>query len=144
MSKSKPKMAAKVEQKPLPIGGGKYKRLAVVSGSQIKTHDNVPVYVKIVAPIERQPRLNKDKSPKLDDDGNPSFINVVKVVDLETGEVGSMVAGNVLADRLTTYQGGNERYVGLCFEITKLPKMDGKKWKDYRIHEIEAKGEGKV
>ncbi len=156
MAKAKPAKAKSVEQRPLDKvsesmsktlvqQGGKFKRIGVVSGSQLKTKDGVPVYVKIIQAIDVQAKLDAEGKQKTDDRGNPATVSILKCVDLETGEVATMVAGKALCDRLKTYQGGNDRYVGLCFEITKLPQEAGKRWKDYRCHEIEApKGEGKV
>ncbi len=150
MAKAKPSKALEAKQKAMPskpsktISGGKFTRIRMVSGSQLKTRDNEPVYVKITNAIDVQAKLNKDKTPKLNEEGDPATINILKVVDLETGELATMVAGAALCDRLRTFDGGNEAYVGRCFEIVKKAAAPPARWKDYEIFEIDAPGEGAV
>lgn len=127
----------------VPVQGGKFARVGAVSTAQLKLVDDVPVYVKITNPIDTQAKKKGGVMEK-DENGDPRTIDILRVVNLETGEVQTMVSGKALSQRLKEYKGGNDQYVGLCFEITK--KDNGRRWKEYLVYEIDGTkaGEGKV
>lgn len=114
--------------------GTPFRRLAPVKVPTLQLLDDDPVYVKITGPIK-----DTDKN-ELDEKGNPTTktIRLIPVVDLQTGELSEIVAGTALVQNLRDYKGGNFAYVGLCFEIIKHKRAEGKKWKAYSIFEIEA------
>ncbi len=149
---SKPKSSTKVTQKALPLQGSrpaKFTRLGSVSSAQLKLEDDIPVYVKITNTVDVQAKKKRGVVQTDPEDGNsPLTIDILKVVNLETGQVMQMVSGKALTQRLREYKGGNDAYVGLCFEITKKskPKGSSQRWKDYEVFEIDGSevGEGKV
>ena len=123
----------------------RFKRIGAVTVPTLKMEEGKPVYVKITGAIQTKPKMDKG-GIKLDENGNPASISLVPVINLDTGEIMTLVAGKGLEQNLKEYQGGGERYVGLCFEITKHPSAAGKRWKPYSIFEIDGTpaGEGKV
>lgn len=117
-----------------------FKRIASVTLPTLKTQDGKPVYIKVLAAmVEKQtPKKNEDGTTRM------GVITTMNVVNLETGELCCLVPGKALEQNLRDYKGGNQAYVGLCFEVCKYAKAEGKSWKAWSIHEIEAPGEGKV
>lgn len=98
---------------------------------QVKGHAVLPVFqVKVDTPqvfmfdaeMVTKPKVNK-QGPVLDDQGNPATITIAKVVRVETGEVGQIVCGAILARALKEYPGG---YVGKTFALTKHDAPSGK------------------
>ena len=127
------------------IKGGEYKRLCAVTVPTLKTLEDVPIHVKITRPVEIKPKLDKNGAQSVDDDGRALSIDILHCVNLDTGEMVQVVAGKGLTMNLREYDGGNDAYVGRCFEITKHASPAGKRWKPYSVYEIEApKGEGPV
>lgn len=110
-----------------------FKRIGNVTLPTLKITEGTPAFVLITGPIEEKPKADVQK------DGTTLMktISVMPIVNLETGEVMSMVPGKALEQNLKDYKGGNLQYVGLCFEVTKHPAAPGKKWKPWSIFEIE-------
>lgn len=149
-SKNKNKSTATaVDQEPLPMPAskpGRFTRLGAVAVPQLKIKDGDTVYVKFTAPLVTNPKKTKSGALATDEDGSPITIDIASVINLDTGELMHMVSGKALSQRLREYRGGNDKYVGLCFEITKKAKENGKRWKEYEVYEIDGTpaGEGKV
>ena len=60
---------------------------------------------------------------------------VTKAVDLETGEVGTLICATVIKSTFTEQYPG-EGYVGKSFRIVKLAKPEGRNYYKYSIGEI--------
>ena len=140
MAKSKTHDNVAQEALPVPAtpAGNRFKRLAAVAVPTLKFGDSETIYVHIVSAIESKPKQIKK------DDGTFEMgsIEVVSVVNLDTGEIMSLVCAAALSKNLKDYKGGNQQYVGLDFEVTKHPTAPGKKWKPYSIFEIDASAAG--
>jgi hypothetical protein len=114
-----------------------FKRIGAVTLPTLKTVDGKPEFIMVTGAIEEKMTQGKDE------DGKPVLkkISVMPIVNLQTGELMGMVPGKALVQNLKDYKGGNGAYIGLCFEVTKFAKAEGKTWKAWSIHEI-AKPEG--
>ena len=65
-----------------------------------------------------------------------STVTLMKVVDLETGELCTIVLGTVLKELFT----GEDGYAGKCWLIG-VGHIEGEnKWRDYALAEIDAPG----
>lgn len=113
-----------------------FKRLAPVTLPILKHPENTSIFVQVDSAIVTDPKT-KGGVPMLDEEGNPATISTVRVVDMETGELMNYVVGAMLKSELQRYRGGNNAYVGLCFEIAKKAAAPGKRSKGYEIFEIE-------
>jgi hypothetical protein len=116
--------------------GQLFKRRAAVNLPVLKLDVDKPVFVHVTGEIVCK------KTEQKADDGSVSLkdIFLVPVVNMETGELMQFVAGSNVLSTLREYKGGNNNYVGLAFEITKLPKAPGKKWHPYSVFEVESNG----
>lgn len=114
-------------------GSSPFKRIASVTLPTLKVEEGKPVFVMITDAIVSKQTVGKD------DEGKPvlKMIDVMPIVNLETGELMTMVPGKALGQNLKDYKGGNGAYIGLCFELTKHPKPEGKRWKPWSIFEIQ-------
>lgn len=118
-----------------------FKRKASVILPVLKLENDQTCHIRILHPIIE--KVSQDEIEVTGPDGRKSkavvekTINVAHVQNLVDGEQYHMVLGAILASSLRDYQGGNLRYVGLCFEVTKMPPRPGKRAKDYSIHEVE-------
>ena len=110
-----------------------FKRVGAVTLPTLKTVDGVPAYIMVTGEIVEKMTQGKN------DDGEivAKKIRIMPVVNLETGELMTIVPGKALEQNLKDYKGGNKAYIGLCFEVTKYAKAEGKTWKAWSIHEIE-------
>ena len=111
----------------------------VLTRPTFKTVVDVPLYVKIQDKMfigkERVGRDGKksDKAP-------PTVINVM---NLETGELGQVLANTILKQTLEE-EYPNDGYVNLCFAITKQKRKEGKQYDPFNILEIEDPTETKT
>jgi hypothetical protein len=126
---------AKPDNKAAPAATGegfkfKIKRRVVVP--ILKLLAGTPVFVRIESAIESRKKVEKD------DKGveKESTIDICRVTNMETGEMGEFVVGNVLRDDLTEAY-PDAKYVGLSFRILKKD-VPGKRYKTYELDEIEA------
>lgn len=131
------------------IGGRNYKMAQQVTRSVLQQKDDVPVHVKIEAPIRRALE-RAGRKPKDPNSAPPPA--VVDVINLETGELQVLVCGAMLESALTEkYEPapvdrdgvivGVPGYVGRSFAlVSRLVNMPGstKRMRDYQIIEIEA------
>ena len=119
---------------PATPAGQLFKRKAAVNLPVLKLEEGKPVFVHVTGPIIEK------MAPVKGEDGveRMKTILLCPVVELETGEIMQIVTGVNLAQTLRDYKGGNQAYVGLSFEITKLKSAPGKKWKPYSVFEVEA------
>ncbi len=62
--------------------------------------------------------------------------DLMRVVNLETGEIAEVIVGALFKDTLTE-EYPDHAYVGKCFSIVQK-KIEGKRYKGYVISEIEA------
>lgn len=110
-----------------------FRRIGNVQTPTLKLVEGVAGYILVTGAMEEKPKgeVQKDGSIVM------KTITTMPVVNLETGEVMTVVCGTALAQNLRDYKGGNLQYVGLCFEVTKHPAAPGKKWKPWSIFEIE-------
>lgn len=104
------------------IGGKTYQVKGHATLPTFKVKESAPIVVQFDGDIIAKEKRDKN-GPVLDDKGNPAIIHVVKVVNVETGEVGQIVCGAVLVRALKEYPGG---YVGKTFALTKHPGETGK------------------
>ena len=120
--------------------GSLFKRKSAVMVPTLKLVEDKPVYVQITQPIQVKQSLVKG------DDGVDRMkdISIASIVNLETGELMSFVVGKALEQNLKDYQGGNNKYVGLSFEITKHSSAPGKRWKAYSLFEIDPDEKGEA
>lgn len=131
MSKSNKKETKPKASEPAPISNAS--GTVTIDGVEYKVrgHATLPVFqIKVGEPTvlmfdgEMVTKEKRDKNgPKLDDQGNPATITVVKVVRVSTGEVGQIVCGAILARSLKEYPGG---YVGKTFALIKHDAPAGK------------------
>lgn len=110
-----------------------YKVVKRVRVGTLKVEDGGEVFVRILSAIETK------ASPVKGDDGvmRMKDIDVVRVTDLTDGVEKEMVVAVVLSKTLKDFDGGNGKYVGLCFRIQKQPKVEGKRFKNYEVDQIE-------
>lgn len=101
-----------------------------------KVPENEPKYFRIDSPIDTKKKTKRGQT-ELDEDGNERTIATVRVVDLETGELGQIVAGAVLVSSLSAYKGGD--YVGRSFRFVKRPAKEGSRAKLWEVREIVQK-----
>lgn len=103
----------------------------------LKLVPDVPVYVKILDPIFQAKEQKLKEGEKAKDQKKPPML--FNVLNLETGEAMQVVVGAVVQSEIVeTYP--KEKYVGLCFMITKLKKKDlsgGRGYFTYEINQIE-------
>jgi hypothetical protein len=104
------------------IDGKTYKVNGFATLPTFKIDTNVPTLVMFDGDMVTKPKTNKS-GPVVDQDGNPAYVTVAKVVLPSTGEVGQIVCGAVLVRALKEYPGG---YVGKTFALTKYPAPEGK------------------
>lgn len=119
---------------PAPGANPKFRRTAALSLPTIKLAEGVPAYIRVTGKIIAKEKHGKN-GRELDREGNPSFISVMNVQNLETQELGQLVVGAILVKLLNEHAGGNEKYVGKCFEIIKGKAPEGKA-KPYSVFEI--------
>lgn len=122
---------------PAKIKTGRFQRLGAVKVPQLKTLDDVPVFITITDAIKTEPKLNLNSKTGMQEE---TEIHIVRCVDLEadTGELRELVVGAALKSELEKYKGGNKAYVGLSFEITKHPPKEGRRAKQYSVFEIQG------
>lgn len=96
----------------------------------LKREDNVPIWVRITAPIHTGKQLKgTGEKAKME----PA--RLVDLVDLTTGEIMQMICNTVLESSLTeAYE--NDSYVGKCFLIEQQ-SPEGKRYKTFKILETE-------
>lgn len=120
------------------VGGKTYARKLVTLPHK-KFADGVAMLVKPLAPMYKgQAQLDrKSGKPLLDEEGNPKQpVDMMKCEDLATGQPHTIIVGAVLKERLEeAYPGA--AYVGKLFEFTQH-KIEGKRWRDYAISELES------
>lgn len=93
---------------------------------QLKLVEEQPIYVRMESMIYQGKEVpDSDMDAPL----------LVKVTNLETGELQEVVVGSVLNSVLT--EDMEDSYEGLCFMITMHTKADGKRYRTYTIAEIE-------
>jgi len=120
--------------------GTKFARVGFVSLNTLKLADNGSVFVRCLEPMAI--KLTTQKEKQKDAQGVEREVEVekeltiIRVQDLQDKTPKQMVLGVVLGKELSAYKGGNQAYVGLCFEITKRPAAEGKRAKRYEIFEI--------
>lgn len=133
-------MATKPTPAPAPAKPT-FKRVAAVTLPTLKVENEQTVYIRVLHPILE--KRSEDQVEITNPDGTKGkatvekIVNVATVQNLQDGEQYHMVLGAILATQLKDYKGGNSQYVGMCFEVTKLPPRPGKRAKDYSIHQIE-------
>lgn len=128
-------MAKKSETVATAASSG-FKRIAAVTLPCLKHAEGTTIAVMFDAPMMTTPKMKKGVAV-LDEDGNPASITTARVVDLTTGELGTLVVGAMLKSEIERYKGGGNAYVGLCFEIEKSAAKAGTRAKTYRVFEIE-------
>ena len=106
----------------MEIDGVVYKVKGFATLPCFKIDEGVPTLIQFDGEMQTKPKTNK-QGAMLDQEGNPAFVTVVKVVKPLTGEVGQIVCGAVLTRALKDYVGG---YVGKQFVLTKHGAESGK------------------
>lgn len=107
-----------------------FKRKQAVILPQLKLQDDVPVHVQIVSPIYLGKEIKESN-------GETSQADLMRVVDMTTGEECQMIVGTILKASLEE-SFPESGYVDKCFEITRHAKAEGKRYKTYALYEIEA------
>lgn len=111
------------------LGGLGFKVKSAVTLDVLKFESGRTIFVRFLDPI----RVAKKQNPKNDEQEE---ITLAHVVDLETQLEHTLVVGAVLEKELKEKY-PEDAYVGLCFRIEKLD-VEGERWKNYRVHEIEV------
>jgi hypothetical protein len=98
----------------------------------VKTGDNL--FIKTVSELyQKEDFDNKTGERRLDKKGEPSFIHLVQVQDLDTGEVGEMVIPIIMFNAFQQAGELQER----AFELVK-GKAEANKATKWEVYEIEA------
>lgn len=129
---SKPSTPISTASGSITIGGRKYQVLGHANLPTFQVKIEEPVLVMFDAEMVTKQKMGKGQVPEVDSDGNPKTITIAKVVKVETGEVGQIVCGAILASRLKDYPGG---YVGKSFVLIKHDAPSGKA-KPWTITEV--------
>lgn len=137
--------ASESRQFSAPVSGGEVKvgdkvyKAKLVTLPHRKFADGVMHSVKITAPMrDGSPDIDrKTGKVKLDENGQPRKpAKVLTCADLATGEMFTLIAGTVLEQRLNENY-PDAGYVGRAYQFTQH-KVEGKRWRDYSITELEA------
>lgn len=103
--------------------------------------DGSNMYLKFNTAIEADKTTFSERVRKSKNDGEQKVepMHIAEVTNLQTGEVGRLVAHSVLESNLTeAYPNGS--YVEKCFQIAKT-KAAGKRYFNFNITEIRLKGD---
>ena len=118
-----------VETENTAATSGKFTRKAAVILPVLKMQEEKPIFFQPVAPFYIGKPVEKDGKEEKPAD-------LLKVVNLETGEEALVVAGAVLKGNLEEAF-PDAGYVGKKFEATKHAKQNGKRYNTYSLYEIE-------
>lgn len=121
----------------------KFRRLGAVSVPTLKVEDGDKVHFYVRAPFAEKMVKNKEtvKDPITGQETiqyRDAMLEILPIVNLETGQIMQMVGNAVLVKELKGYNGGNQNYVGKSFEITKKAAKPGSRAKLFEIYEIET------
>lgn len=105
-----------------------FKRTAAVTVGLLTFKERDKIFVRFEEPVHKGKAMTKDGIT-----GKPS--DVVRVTNLETGEIMDLLCPRVLASILEE-KFGKQEYVGECFEI--MAKDIGKAYKAIEMYQIEA------
>ena len=112
-----------------------------VTKPTLKQEDFVPIAVRIMSPIYQGGDLNakaaKRGKGKVTEMAPAELVDVLDLLDHNAEKV--MIANEVLSSTLQE-QYPNHSYVGRFFGIMRAPAGNGKRYKDYRIKEMQPKG----
>jgi hypothetical protein len=131
MAKSTSKKAVAVQGGTAEVGGKKFTR-KLITTPQLKFVDGKTLYVEITSAF----RVSTASGTQVGKDGQKMKpADVCNVINLETGEAATIIVGTVLKNRLEENY-PDESYINKKFELTQH-KVEGKRWKDYSIVELE-------
>ena len=102
----------------------KYRTKRRIRIPQLKMREGEEYPVKFIEEWHDEPSREEGK------DGN---VSIAKVIDLDSGEMKTIVLGAVLKNLLSEDPKG---YVGKCYMITCGEQEEGKSWRDYYLDEI--------
>lgn len=110
----------------------RFKKVRNVNLPIIKVNAGKEAYFTATKPMYKGKKLEgkpgeEDKEP----------VDLLDVVDLESGEEGTIVVAKVLGEILND-EYPSAGYVDKSFSILKHPKRDGKKYHQYTVCEIEV------
>lgn len=114
-----------------------FKRKAVLAKPLLRFHDDVPLFVKIVAAFREGPNVDaKGKEVK-----EPPVM--ADVINLETGEECQItIAAKYLpafrVKEVIERAFPKQSYIGKSFELMRKSKPDDQRYNDYVVAEIEA------
>ncbi len=106
------------------VGGMKFKVKELVNVPTLKHDSETTVAFTVLAPIFE----NKGE--------NDNMVSVVRVKELSSGQTFEYVCNAITQDSLRSAY-PNDGYVGKSFAIKKLGTVQGKRYKDVQIVEIE-------
>jgi len=115
------------EKKALP----KFRRVQQVTIPTLKVGTDTPIYVKVVSAMTLSTTTRKNTDGTLQ---TPA--TVMRVVNLESGEMAQVVCPSVLVSNLNTHYPA-ESYVGKSFEIIAHAAKDGKRYRTVDVYEID-------
>lgn len=118
------------------VDGEQFEVVGRATYPTIKIADGQSKVLRLDAEIFTEPKMAKDGSPAMNEEGKPSMISTMVVTDVGTGEVGKIVVGAIPLRALNKYPGG---YVGKFFLFKKHAKLEGQKAKDWTITEVSPK-----
>ncbi|MHB1222396.1 MAG: hypothetical protein ACYC0J_10410, partial [Gammaproteobacteria bacterium] len=88
------------------------------------------IFIRIDSEIEEKPNMEDDGKQKMDN-GKPMFLYIVRVTDLDSGQVGEMVLPYLILKALKSVQGG---FKGKSFEFIKGAKKGRtNEWTSYEL-----------
>lgn len=120
----------------ITIGSVTYVVKGAATLPTFKIEEGVTVGLMILGEMVAKQKMKKGEAILDPETGEAMVINIIKVVNIESDEVGQIVAGVVLARALSEYPGG---YVGKTFAITKHAAPAGQRAKPWSVFEIDAK-----
>lgn len=118
--------------------GFKFKKVRSVTLQLFKWKSDQERYYKILSAMFKGQELSK---VEFDENGvakaKQEPVTLVNCIDLETGEEGQFIVGQVLRDTWNSdEQYAGDQYVGKCFAITQKRDVS-KKYNTYTVIEIE-------
>ncbi len=109
----------------------KFRRTAALSLPQLKIEGKRAYFLRCTRDMRQEEKFGKGGVRELDREGNPAFVTVMQVQNLEDGNLYTVLVGTIMAKLLKA----TGTYVGKCFEITKGDAPAGKA-KPYSVFEI--------
>ena len=123
--------AKKVETPETKSGKFVPKKIKSVTLPLLKQADDVPYYIAVQTAITKGKEIKQKKGETIMEPAQ-----IMRVVNLETGQECEMIANSVLQSTFEENYPG-QKYVGKAFEVIRHAKQQGKRYHTYSVSEIE-------